>query len=63
MDKNSDDDDPMINGWSVRSWWISVESGATVVVPAPVSMVGVTLVSPNEELRAGGAWLMSNAGV
>ena len=53
----------MIDGWSVRSWWISVESGATVVVPAPVLMVGVTLVSPNEELKAGGAWMMSNAGV
>ena len=63
MNKNSDDDDPMVIGWSVRSWWISVESAATVVVSAPVSMVGVTLVSPNEELKAGGAWMMSNAGV
>ena len=59
MNKNSDDDDPMVIGWSVRSWW----TAATVVVSAPVSMVGMTLVSPNEELKAGGAWMMSNAGV
>ena len=63
MNKNSDDDDPMVIGWSVRPWWISVESGATVAVTAPVSMDGMTLVSPNEVLTAGGAWMMSNAGV
>ena len=50
-------------GWSVRSWWISVKSVATVVVTALILMKGMTLESPNEELKAGGAWMLSNAGV